>query len=306
MSYNGRMHGELIAYLNGQFLPYSQASLSLHDAGFVYGATVTDRLRTFCQRFFLLEEHLRRFRDSCELVAIPVQQAAPNLESIASELLERNRRLLGTDGELAVVMFATPGLLGALAGHAENGPPTFGMHAFPLAFARFRKMFDEGARLVLSERAIPSSCIDPHIKHRSRLPWWLAEREAPVGAAPLLVTPGPRHLVRETPAANFLAVCDGTVISPPRAAILNGIGLSVVESLCGTLSIPFAERELTAAELVASPSECLLTNSSFCLAGVSELASTRLPWPGPVWRQLLAAWSDLVSVDIARQIRTNP
>jgi branched-chain amino acid aminotransferase len=300
------MHGELVAYLNGQFLPYSQATLPLHDAGFVYGATVTDRLRTFRQQFFLLEEHLRRFGRSCELAALPLRCPPQELDSIARELLDRNRPLLGADGELAVVVFATPGPAGALVGHVDNGPPTIGMYAFPVTFARFRRMFDEGARLAFSERAIPSGCIDPHIKHRSRLPWWLAEREVGPGATPLLVTPGPEHFVRETPSANFLAVQDGTVVSPPREAILNGIGLSVVEKLCGTLGIPFAEREMTAAELDAAPAECLLTNSSFCIAGVSELGGKRVPWPGPAWRQLLAAWSDLVGLDIARQIRTNP
>jgi branched-chain amino acid aminotransferase len=300
------MQAEPVAYLNGQFLPYSQATLPLHDAGFVYGAMVTDRLRTFRQRFFLLEQHLQRFRRSCELAAVPLRCPPQELESIARGLLDRNRPRLGADGEMALVMFATPGPAGALVGHLDNGPPTIGMYAFPVSFARLRRMFEEGGRLALSERAVPSSCIDPHIKHRSRLPWWLAEREIPPGAAPLLVTPRPEHFVRETPAANFLTVREGTVISPPRQAILNGIGLNVVERLCGNLGIPFTEREMTAAELVASPAECLLTNSSFCIAGVSELAGQPLPWPGPVWHKLLAAWSDLVGLDIARQIRTNP
>ena len=37
-------------FLNGQFLPLSEARLSWHDAGFVFGATVTDLCRTFRQR----------------------------------------------------------------------------------------------------------------------------------------------------------------------------------------------------------------------------------------------------------------
>ena len=62
-----------IAYLNGRFLTLTEAHLTLHDAGFVWGATVTDLCRTFRSQPYRLADHLRRFRRSCELAYVPLR-----------------------------------------------------------------------------------------------------------------------------------------------------------------------------------------------------------------------------------------
>ena len=43
-------------FLNGRFVPASQAHLAIYDAGVVLGATVTEMVRTFRQRLFRLDE----------------------------------------------------------------------------------------------------------------------------------------------------------------------------------------------------------------------------------------------------------
>ena len=132
--------------------------------------------------------------------------------------------------------------------------------------------------------------------------WWIAEQQAhdidPSAAALLVDRAG--H-VTETAAANFLIVKDGTVLTPPRDTVLNGVSLQVIEELCGELRIPFAERTLTLAECQTAD-EAMLTCTSYCVAGVRRLDGVELPWPGPVWRRLLAAWSERVGVDIEAQI----
>jgi hypothetical protein len=53
------------------------------------------------------------------------------------------------------------------------------------------------------------------------------------------------------------------------------------------------------------PSELLLAGTGFCLAGVRRFGFRDrchdYAWPGPVFAKLLAAWSDLVGVNIAKQ-----
>src|SRR5262249_28372922 len=139
-------------------------------------------------------------------------------------------------------------------------------------------------------------------KQRSRLHWWLADREArdiAPGAWALLLDTGGH--VTETAAANFLLVKGGAVLSPPRPTVLDGISLRVTEELCRDLGIPFAERPMTGADCRAAD-EALLTGTAFCLAGVSRLGETTLPWPGPVTEALAAAWSRLVGLDYRAQI----
>jgi branched-subunit amino acid aminotransferase/4-amino-4-deoxychorismate lyase len=109
-------------------------------------------------------------------------------------------------------------------------------------------------------------------------------------------------LVKATAAANFLIVREGVVISPPFSSILNGISLNVVRQLCDELKIPF-ETEFLDFEACLTASEVILTNTSFCLAGVSRINDARLTWPGPVMQQLVSAWSQKVGLDIVQQIR---
>ena len=63
------------------------------------------------------------------------------------------------------------------------------------------------------------------------------------------------------------------------------------------------------AESLVRTSELLLAGTGFCVAGVKRFAfgkhAREYRWPGPVFGKLLAAWSDLVGVDIAKQFTEN-
>ena len=48
------------AYLNGAWLPASELSIPVGDLGFLVGATVVERLRTFNGRPFRMDEDLAR------------------------------------------------------------------------------------------------------------------------------------------------------------------------------------------------------------------------------------------------------
>ncbi len=297
-----------LAYRNGQLRPGPFDEVPVFDAGFVFGATVTDLVRTFHQKLFRFDDHLARFRQSCRLCRIPLPIGDRDLRIDAAKLIEHNAALLWPHQELALVLLATPGpVLHYLGVPADKlpaiAPSTHMMHTFPLPFARYRRLFTDGATLIVPPTVpIPAGAIDPRAKMRSRMHWWIAEQQAhdidPNASALLADATGQ---ITETAAANFLIVKDGTVLSPPRDTVLNGVSLQVVEELCGELDIPFAERPLTLAEC-QSADEAMLTCTSYCVAAVRRLNGVELPWPGPVWRRLLAAWSERVGVDIEAQI----
>jgi branched-chain amino acid aminotransferase len=295
-----------LAYLNGQLLPQAEAHLLLNDAGFIFGATATDLCRTFCHHLFRLSDHLARFRQSCAFARIPQPVCDEELTRIAEQLVTHNAALLRSDEDLALVMFATPGPIGyygGLPGGPGDGKPTLGMHTFPLPLARYRSFFERGVSLVVPHaRHVPATCIDPRAKIRSRLHWWLAEQEAreiEPGAVALLLNQ--EGCITETAGANFLLVKDGTVVSPPRSTILNGISLLVVEELCGANGIPIREAVIHVEDCLAAE-EALLTSTPYCVAGVSRINGQSIPWPGPIGKRLLAAWSSHVGLDIAGQI----
>ena len=289
-------------YLNGRFLPQSQAHLALHDAGFVFGATVTDLCRTFGQRLYRWDDHLRRIRVSCEMAHIDPRLDDSEVTRLAHELIGRNAPLLPQTQEHCLVLFATPGPVGYYLGEpggAGDAVPTFGMHTFPLPYDRYRRLIEHGADLVIPQtRHVPAACVDPRIKHRSRMHWWLADREVQAvrpGAQALLLNE--RGHVTETAAANFLIVKQGVVISPPSGTILSGVSLQVVRELCGGLEIAFQERPLTVDECLAAD-EAMLTSTPYCVAGVRSLNEKMFAHPGAIFRQLRDAWSDAIGTDI--------
>jgi branched-subunit amino acid aminotransferase/4-amino-4-deoxychorismate lyase len=301
---------EPLAFWNGTFVPQSQARLALNDAGFVWGATVTDLCRTFRHRLFRLEDHLARFRRSCTLARVPQPLDEDRLAEIARELVDHNARLLAPGQDLALVLFATPGEVGYYLGRPGgpgDGPPTLGLHTFPLPFARYARLFREGARLIVpATRHVPPACVPPQVKQRSRLHWWLAEQEAQAAdprASALLLDP--EGYVTETAAANVLLVRGGRVLTPARRRVLDGVSLRVAEELCAALGIPFAEADLRADDLAAAD-EVMLASTPYCLAPVSRINGEPVPTPGPVFERLLSAWSAAVGVDIRRQILDAP
>jgi branched-subunit amino acid aminotransferase/4-amino-4-deoxychorismate lyase len=306
------------SYLNGNFIP-GPLSILAADAGCVFGATVTDLVRTFGKKLDRLDDHLARFRQSCRLCRLSLPISDHELRIDAEKLVANNFAEMLRDGEraeMALVLLATPGLVSHYFGWAEESlPPAYltafrdihhafyMMHTFPLPFDRYRKLFADGATLVVPPtRALPAECVHPRAKMRSRMHWWIAEQQAkdvdPEASALLLDSVG--H-VTETASANLAIVKDGTVLTPPRDRVLNGISLKVVEELCGELGIPFAEKPLTLLDC-QSADEAMLTCTSYCIAGVRRINGVELRWPGPVWRRLLAAWSERVGVDIEGQI----
>jgi len=276
----GYTMSEPIAFVNGRFVPLARAAIPLDDAGLVWGAVVTERLRTFGGRPFRLDEHVQRLRQSCELARVPQPRLAQELAAVSERLVAEN----WAGHDLSIVWLATPG---------RDSEPTLVAYTQPIDWDRIDRLRRHGARLVTSPAGL---AVDPRIKHRSRLPWWIAARGIPDPDTELVFADSAGH-VAETPTANLVAVLQGVVTSPPAGTILDGVSLGVVRELCRAKAVPFAERRFTIPDL-HSASEVLLTNTTYCVAGVSRLADQAVPFPGPILNRLLDAWTELVGADV--------
>src|SRR5262249_35842611 len=196
-------------------------------------------------------------------------------------------------GEVSAIWLATPGAV-------NQNHPTLIAYTIPLDPRQFERQYRDGVHLV----PVPATLgVDARVKHRNRLPWWIARYQAHVkdpSNEPLIVEPG-SGTVLETPAANVLAVFDGVVVSPRRERILHGVSLGVVEDLCKQLGVSFVERTFTVIDLERA-SEVLLANSTYCLAGVSRIGDRPVPSPAGILDRLLDAWSRCVGVDVRQQM----
>ena len=59
-----------IVYLNGEFVPESEAKIPFRDRGVKFGDAVFDTTRTFGHDIFRLREHLERFYRSLKYLRI--------------------------------------------------------------------------------------------------------------------------------------------------------------------------------------------------------------------------------------------
>lgn len=294
------------AYLNGWFLPASMALVSPVDTGFVQGVAVAEQLRTFAGKVFHLEAHLARLEQSLRIVDVDPRMDRRELAAVAGELVARNHARLEPGDDLGLSIFVTPGPYPAYSDPGE-ARPTVCLHTYPLPFRLWAEKYGAGQALVTTPiEQVPPECWPPALKCRSRMHYYLADRQAgraEPGARALLLDR--RGMVTEASTANLLIVTAAEgLVGPPPQLVLQGISLAVVRRLAAALGIPMVHRDLRPEE-VARADEVILTSTPFCLLPATRLNGSPVGKgvPGPLFGRLLAAWSEEVGVDIAGQAR---
>lgn len=297
----------LLAYLHGQWIPLSQAAISVFDGGFMQGVTVAEQLRTFGGKLFRLETHLSRLARSLEIIGVDPGMPLAEIGRIAEQLVEQNRQLLDPADDQGATIFVTPGMYAAYATVAPSQGPTVCIHTQPLAFGGWAEKYRTGESLVVTDvRQVPDTCWPAELKCRSRMHYYLADRQArqiEAGARALLLDE--QGFVAEASTANVLAYFSGEgLVSPPRESILPGVTVAVVEELAGKLGIPFSHRQLRVEEM-ARAEEVLLCSTSPCVLSVTRLNGRGIGEGKPrvVSLRLREAWNGMVGLDIEAQAR---
>ena len=300
---------EPIAYLNGQFLPASQAVIAVTDLGFVQGVTVAEQLRTFGGKLFRLDKHLDRLARSLEIIGVDPKLSRDEFVRIAEQLVARNYPAQPQGSDLGLSMFVTPGPYATFAtsGYVQRQEPTVGMHTYQLPFHLWAGKYQTGEALVVTPfEQVPPTSIPAELKCRSRMHYYLADQAARA------IEPGARALMvdrdgfaTESSTANLLVYWKKEgLVSPPRDKILPGVTVGALEELARQLSIPFGCRPLTVAD-VAAADEALLCSTSPCVWSVTRLNGQPIGAgrPGEVVARLQRAWSEMVGLDIVAQAR---
>jgi len=273
------------------------------------GTTVAEQLRTFAGELFRLDDHLDRLQQSLQVVGVELEMTLDELGKIGRELAARNHRLLAPGDDLGLAIVVTPGPYPAYCTSTSTtsvpATPMVCLHTYPLPFRLWVQQYGRGQSLVTTDiRQVSSKCWPPELKCRSRMHYYLADRNAAAiepGARALLLDDD--GLVTEGSTANILVFrSDEGLISPPSAKILHGISLAEAFELAETLGINVVQRDLTPDD-VASADEVLLGSTPLCLLPVTRFNGRPIGdgKPGNVFRQLLDAWSAAVGVDIVAQ-----
>jgi branched-chain amino acid aminotransferase len=295
---------EITYWVDGKFVPASQAVVPLNSRGYRLGDGVFDTERTFNGALFRLEAHLERLERSLRFARIPLGMSMEQLGRVTQDTLERNLPLLEQHGDFWVTQTVSRGG-GRSAG--ESGPSFVSVIVEPLPFARYAPFYERGIPLVTpSARSTAMQGMDPKLKTSSRLNMVLADLEGkaidPDSLSLLLDEQGN---IAEVIYGNVFVVRGGVIRTPTSRAILEGVTRATTLELAAQLGLTVTEQELQPYDL-ATADEAFVTTTSYCLLPVGKLNGQAVgkAVPGPVTQRLTRAWSERVGLDFVAQMRT--
>ncbi|MEE8302537.1 MAG: aminotransferase class IV [Candidatus Tectomicrobia bacterium] len=285
-------------YLNGDFVPASEAKISVFDRGFRLGDAVFDTTRTFRHRPYKLREHLERLYRSLHVIRLDIGMSFEELEAITLQVVERNRPRWAENDDVWIHQVISRGPL------RTSGSPTVVVMTEPLPFASFARFHKLGVSLVTPGiRHTPPQCVEPRVKTVSRLNLILAELEAQQADADayalLLDLDGN---ITEYTSGNFFIVRQGCLVTPLERSSLGGISRETVLEFAAELGIPTREADITPYD-ACTADEAFISSTSKCILPVGRLNGISIgkQIPGPVTQRLLDTWSARVEVDIVGQ-----
>ncbi len=288
-------------YFNGEWIPWSRVKIDPTDRGFTSADVVYDIARTFNGKSFRMKEHVDRLYRSLQFCRIDPGLSHQEMLDISEDVIRRNEHLRDEVGEYFVHQFITRGK-GRFAGVATD--PTVCVRVAPVDFARNARFYKDGAHAVIVRtRSYPVESLDSKVKHYSRMNFNLAELETydvDPDAWPLLLdTDG--NLTEGT-TNNIFIVTNGVIRAPGDSSLLQGVSRGTVFDLAGQLDIPISEEQLQPYDLYTAD-EAFFTATSACVLPVTKADNRQVGdgRVGPITRQLLAAWSEMVGVDVVDQ-----
>lgn len=298
-------------WMNGKFLPESEAKISIYDSALMFGDMVFEMTRSFNAIQFKLDEHLDRLFYGLKILRIKIPYSKSELISICEEIQKVNAPIFEADDEHRLLIDVSRGLLGIYEEvvTANKGPNVI-IADFPLRWTvrGMGKLFETGINAVItSQRAIPAQYLDPKIKNRSRLFYLNANIEASLFSgnnnwALLLDSDG---YVAEGTGDNFFIVKGNKIITPEGRNILRGISREFVMSvLAKDLGLQVIEKNIEPYD-VYTADEAFMTGTPFCMLPVTSLNSVPIGEGGigKIFNLLLNSWSKSVDLDIKAQIK---
>lgn len=273
------------AYLNGAFLPLSEARISPLDRGFLFADGIYEVIPVYGGKLFRLAEHLQRLANSLHAIHLADPYSSAEWTRLLQELVTRN-----SGGDQAVYLQITRGA-DSKRDHAlpHNVPPTVFALCQPLP-APDPDVLAKGVATITLDDTRWARC---DIKSVALLANILLKQQAVVaGANECILLRG--DAVTEGSATTVFAVLDGVVCTPPASsAILPGVTRNLLLELLRAADIAVSERAITLTELRCAE-EIWLASTTRELSAVTRLdgAPVGAGVPGPLWQRAFDLFQD--------------
>jgi branched-chain amino acid aminotransferase len=276
--------------VDGRLAGERDAVVSVFDHGFLFGEGVYEVMRTYRQRPFLYEPHMRRLRASAERIALPL----PASDAEIRDRIMATIAAAALPAEAYIRLLVTRGV-GEIGYDPANCPaPTIVIIVKPHVELP-REAYADGVKVALVSvvRNHPES-VNPLIKSNNLLNNALAMQEALKRGAAEALMKNHRGEIAECAMSNIFLVTNGAVRTPPiTAGLLAGVTRAFVLELAAKTGTRAFEETLRD-EDVAAADEMFFTSTTREIVPVVRVddrvvGSGR---PGPVTQRLRAAFAE--------------
>ena len=284
-------------YLDGKWMPKSEAKISVFDHGLLYGDGVFEGIRSYGGLIFKLKEHLKRLWESAHTLMLAIPMKEKEMEHVIVETLRRNRLL---DAYIRTVVTRGVGDLGL--DPAKCKKPTVFVIADKIELYP-ESLYKKGLEIITvpTVRNLPEA-INPSIKSLNYLNNIFAKIEAKNSGCMEALMLNHQGYVAECTGDNIFIVKNGILQTPAaHVGVLRGITRQAIMDLALRNDIPCQERILTRHDLF-NADEAFLTGTAAEVIPVVKIDGRQVGTgkPGKVTRKLMSAFRDLTKKDGVR------
>jgi branched-chain amino acid aminotransferase len=260
------------AWLNNTFVEEDSASIALRDTGLLHAAGVFTTMRADKGKVFRLNEHLRRLRQSCEALFIPLAYDDGALKGALAALLQRNQL-----SDARVRLTVTRGVTQTDPVHGIRLSPTTFMTASKLELYP-QEFYDKGlTAILLDEQKLNPYDIQAGHKMLNYFSRLAALHEAGRRGAGEALWFNVHNYLQSGSISNVFIVKDDILVTPPTnaemrdpavaeqtayptSAVLPGVTRSAVMDVAHREKIGVKLASITVEDLLAAD-ELFVTNS---------------------------------------------
>ncbi len=274
---------ELLVYMNGKFVPESEARISVFDRGFLYGDGVFEGIRAYNGRVFRLYEHIDRLYDCARVIdlQIPISK-----EEFAEAILETLRRNNLRDAYIRPIVTRGVGDLGLDPRKCEK--PNVIIITKPWG-KLYGDLYEKGlTAITVAVRRNPIDALPPNVKSLNYLNNILAKIEANAKGGDEAIFLDHNGYISEGSGDNIFVVKNGLIATPPTLNNLKGITRVVVLEIINELNLPFREMNIGLFDLY-SADEIFVTGTAAEIAPVTVIDGRKVGngKPGKITKLLM-------------------
>jgi D-alanine transaminase len=273
-----------IVYLNGAFMPMTEARIPVLDRGFIFGDGVYEVIPVYKRTPFRLPEHLRRLQYSLDGIRLPNPYAEPEWARLIRELVARC-----PEDNQSLYLQVTRGVAKRDHAFPKDTQPT----VFMMTNALSSPPAEAIANGVSAITAVDNRWLRCDIKATALLPNVLMRQLAVDAGATEAILLRDGYLT-EGAASNIFIVRDGTIITPPKSnLLLPGTTYDVVLELAEQAGLHFEVRAI-AEEEVRHADEIWMTSATKEVLGITKLDGKAVGngVPGPLFKRMHALYQE--------------